>query len=168
MATTREVRRGASWLRLHQFVLLRSRRNIRSTVGNLELSSEEHKTDPEGHEGRHQSNLRCVRVARPCERSLAELHLCAWDDAANLVDQRPLDRGGGREQARDDRHISRRDDRGGVTWKLPDLLLHPRRTVCLVRREVCQRTERDVGEGVNELLEGQHAGRQSSRWSWDP
>jgi transposase len=32
------------------------------------------------------------RVARPCERSLAELHLCAGDDAANLVDQRPLDR----------------------------------------------------------------------------
>ena len=60
MATTREVRRGAWWLRLHQFVLLRSRRNIRSTVGNVEFSSEQHKTDPGGHERRHQSDLRRV------------------------------------------------------------------------------------------------------------
>lgn len=90
MATTREVRRGEYWLRLHQLVLLRSRRNIRSTVGNVELFSEEHKTDPDGRKGRHQSDLRCVRVARPCERSLAELHLCARYDVANLVNQRPL------------------------------------------------------------------------------
>ena len=62
MATTREVRRGECWLRLHQLVLLRSRRNIRSTVGNVKFSSEQHKTDPDGHEGRHQSNLRCVIV----------------------------------------------------------------------------------------------------------
>ena len=55
MATTREVRRGAWWLRLHQFVLLRSRRNIRSTIGNVEFSSEQHETDPGGHECRHQS-----------------------------------------------------------------------------------------------------------------
>ena len=81
MATTREVRRGAWWLRLHQFVLLRSRRNIRSTIGNVEFSSEQYRTDPGGHECRDQSESRRVGVARPCKRSLAELHLCAGDDA---------------------------------------------------------------------------------------
>ena len=85
MATTREVRRGAWWLRLHQFVLLRSHRNIRSTVGNVEFSSEQQRTDPGRHERRHQSEPRRVSVARPCKRSLAELHLCARDDAANLI-----------------------------------------------------------------------------------
>ena len=50
MATTREVRRGAWWLRLHQFVLLRSRRNIRSTIGNLVFASEQYGTDSRGHE----------------------------------------------------------------------------------------------------------------------
>ena len=47
MATTREVRCGECWLRLHQLVLLRPHRNIRSTVGHVELSSEQHKTDPD-------------------------------------------------------------------------------------------------------------------------
>ena len=92
MATTREVRCGECWLRLHQLVLLRPRRNIRGTVGHVELSSEQHKTDPDRHEGRHQSHLGRVRVLRECDRSLAELHLSAREQVANLIDQRPLGR----------------------------------------------------------------------------
>ena len=75
MATTREVRRGAFRLRLHQFVLLRSRRNIRSTIGDVKLSSEQHRADSRCHESGHQSHLRRISVTHPCKRSLAELHL---------------------------------------------------------------------------------------------
>ena len=40
----------------------------------------------------HQTTTPTDGVARPCERSLAQLHLCARDQIANLVDQRPLGR----------------------------------------------------------------------------
>ena len=77
-----------------------------------------------------------MSVARPCKRSLAELHLCARDDAANLIHQRPLDRRGRREQTRDDRQVTCSHDDVGVTGKLPKLLLHSGGAVRLVRHEV--------------------------------
>ena len=73
MATTREVRRGERLLRLHQFVLLCSRRNIRSSIGNVEFASDQTGSDLGGHECRHELEFWRIWMTLPAKAPLAEL-----------------------------------------------------------------------------------------------
>ena len=143
-------------------VLLRSPRTIRSTVGHLELSPEQHQTDSGGHEGGRpvatfgpsRSRVQASDRSRSCtcapgrqrRISAASAH---W--AAEAV---------GSRRVTTETSVGV-NDRVGVAGTLPDLRLQSLSAVRVIRREVGQRPERDVGEGVHELLEGQHAGRQS-------
>ena len=92
MATTREVRRGDRWLRRHQLVLLRSRRDIRSAHrerGTLVGASAARPSVVTSTVTT--SSLGACEVARPRERRAREAAPARQAMArVNLLHQRPL------------------------------------------------------------------------------